>query len=124
MLLNHLPISFSTQQFEGYRRPYESADQLRKMRDQLSETHFCIRDGDAVLLLPYHADGQRLGEAITLDTTANHGIANALARQALLRRFCEKNRSISGLHPVSFVRDSNLLKGTAAESFAVYPEYS
>ena len=41
MLLNHLPISFSAEEFIGFSIPYESAENLRLLRKQLAPTHFC-----------------------------------------------------------------------------------
>lgn len=124
MLLNHLPIRFSAEEFAGFSTPYESADNLRRLRRELSETHFCHRDGKRIVVFPYQKDTPTPGDPETFGVTAHHGIANALARNALLRRFIQQARNISGFVPVSFVRDKNLLKGKAADIFAVYPEYS
>ena len=46
-----------------------------------------MRVGDNVALFPYEHGTQNEGEAITFDTTDDHTVANALARQALLRSF-------------------------------------
>jgi hypothetical protein len=124
MLLNHLPIEFSTKEFTGYSIPYEDADGLTRLRRELINTHFCHRDGERVLLFPYQKGAATRGSPETFSITTHHGIANALARNALLRRFVDRERSISGLMPVSFVRDENLIEGEAAEVFAVYPEYT
>lgn len=123
MLLNHLPISFSADQFSGYAIPYESKDELQRLRLELANKHFCYRHGDDIFIFPYEANSPTRGTPKNFGTATHHAIANALARQALLRRFAENQRSISGLRPVSFVRDTNLLTGHAAEIFAVYPEY-
>lgn len=124
MLLNHLPISFSSDRFTGHSVSYESAEALRDLRKQLERSHFCYRDGDRVLIFPYEANTETRGTMEHFDITTHFGIANALARQALLRRFEASGRNISGFSPVRFVRDENLLKGAGAEIFAVYPEYS
>lgn len=124
MLLNHLPISFSSETFAGYAGPYTTAEALRDLRRQLIQTHFVYRDGDTVLSFPYEIGADNQGKRVEFNTVANHSVANALARQALLRRFEAGHRSISGFNPVSFVRDENLIKGVGAEVFAVYPEYS
>jgi hypothetical protein len=97
---------------------------LRSLRKKLERSHFCYRDGDRVLIFPYEPNTATPGETEHFDTTNNFGIANALARQALLRRFEASGRNISGFNPVRFVRDENLLKGRGAEFFAVYPEYT
>lgn len=52
------------------------------------------------------------------------GVANALARHALLRTFFSNNRRLSGVRPVKFIRPKNLIEGDAASLFAVYAEYS
>ena len=124
MLLNHLPISFSAQEFSGFSVPYESADKLKRLRTELAATYFCYRDHDRILLFPYEHGAATPGKKEDFNVTDNFGIANALARQALLRRFEESDRNLSGFNPVSFVRDENLLKGDGADIFAVYPEYS
>jgi hypothetical protein len=124
MLLNHLPITFSAQDFSGFSVPYESADNLKRLRKELMTTHFSYRDHERILLFPYEQDVPTIGRQEHFNTTDNFGIANALARQALLRRFETTDRNLSGFNPVSFVRDENLLKGSGAEIFAVYPEYS
>lgn len=124
MLLNHLPIGFSNQEFTGFVTPYGSADNLRRLRRELAKTHFCHRDGERILMFPFEKDAETPGDPETFGVTTHHAIANALARNALLRRFDQQGRSISGLSPVSFVRDKNLLNGKYADVFAVYPEYS
>ena len=124
MLLNHLPISFSAQTFVGYLIPYQDAEQLRALRRQLAQTHFCLRVGEQIAQFPYDSATATSGMAQTFDITKNHGIANALARQALLRTFFQHNRQISGVRPVRFVRDvQNLLKGKSEDTFSVLPEY-
>jgi hypothetical protein len=124
MLLNHLPISFSAQEFSGFSVPYDSADTLKRLRTELIATHLCHRDGDKIFIFPYEKDSLTPGERASFNTTEHFAIANALARNALLRRFEEKGRTLSGLRPISFVKEANLLTGLAAEYFAVYPEYS
>jgi hypothetical protein len=124
MQLNHLPISFTAQKFTGFSIPYDSADNLKRLRKQLVATHFCYRDHDRILLFPYEQGNETPGTMGTFNVTEHFGIANALARQALLRRFEAGDRNLSGFNPVSFVRDENLLKGDGADIFAVYPEYS
>ena len=124
MLLNHLPISFSAQTFVGYLTPYQDAEQLRALRRKLSQSHFCLRVGEQIAQFPYDNATPTSGTAQTFDITQNHGIANALARQALLRTFFQHDRRISGVRPVRFVRDvQNLLKGKCADTFSVFPEY-
>ncbi|QTD43657.1 argonaute/piwi family protein [Ottowia testudinis] len=125
MLLNHLPITFSAQRFAGFRIPYQSSDHLRTLRQRLVRTHFVLRVGDDILLFPYEPDAKTEGQAAEFDTTSDHSVANALARQALLRSFFARSRSISGVRPVKIVREtSNLLLGKGADTFAVFPEYS
>ena len=125
MLLNHLPISFSQPKFSGFRLSYQSSEQLKSLRKRLVNTHFVMRVGDHVALFPYAHGTQTEGEAITFDTTDDHAVANALARQALLRSFFNHNRRISGVRPVKIVRDAaNLLNGKGADTFAVFPEYA
>lgn len=125
MLLNHLPITFSASQFAGYRRPYESSDQLKALRAQLFKTHFVLRTGDAIALFPYTAGTATEGEAVAFDVAKDHSVANALAHQALLRSFFNHHRSISGVRPAKFVRDTaNLLKGNGADIFGVFAEYA
>ena len=125
MLLNHLPISFSQPKFSGFRLSYQSSEQLKSLRKRLANTHFVMRVGGHVALFPYEHGTQTEGEAITFDTTDDHSVANALARQALLRSFFNHNRRISGVRPVKIVRDAaNLLNGKGADTFAVFPEYA
>lgn len=124
MLLNHLPIHFSAQTFVGYLTPYQDADQLRALRRTHSQTHFCLRVGEQIAQFPYDNATSTSGVSQTFDITQNHGIANALARQALLRTFFQHDRRISGVRPVRFVRDvQNLLRGRSADTFSVFPEY-
>ncbi|PVX97665.1 argonaute/piwi family protein [Paraburkholderia unamae] len=125
MLLNHLPISFSSQAFSGYLIPYTDADQLRALRRELRSTHFCLRVGDQIAQFPYPAVGKSKGTPRTFDITEDHAIANALARNALLRSFFNNSRQISGLRPVRFVNTTkNLLSGPESDTFSVLPEYS
>lgn len=125
MQLNHLPISFSNQEFSGFSIPYENDDQLKKLRSRLHRTHFVLRDSNRILLFPYEENTRSEGEKLSFDIINNFSVANALARQALLRSFFNNNRSISGLRPVKFVNIlNNLLKHNATELFAIYPEYS
>jgi len=125
MLLNHLPITFSTTRFEGFQLPYDGKDELKALRTRLFKTHFVLRKGDHVLLFPYATETATEGQSIELDTARDFGTANALARQALLRSFFNHHRSISGVIPVKFVRDTtNLLEDRYAETFAVFAEYA
>ena len=124
MQLNHLPISFSAAEFTGFSLAYESADHLKRLRKELLTTHFCYRNHDCILLFPYEHDVETEGTKEQFNVTDHFGVANALARQALLRRFETSDRNISGFNPVSFVRDENLIKSDGADLFAVYPEYS
>ncbi|AKP92230.1 argonaute/piwi family protein [Achromobacter ruhlandii] len=125
MQLNHLPITFSAQRFSGFRIQYQSGDHLRTLRHRLVRTHFVLRAGDNILLFPYERGAKTEGQTIQFDITADHSVANALARQALLRSFFVRGRSISGVRPVRIVREnSNLLSGKGADTFAVFPEYS
>jgi hypothetical protein len=125
MLLNHLPIEFSSAQFTGYRIPYVDAAQLRTLREKLTRTHFVLREGEDVLLFPYVDNTPTEGTRKQFDVVTDFSVANALARNGLLLRFFNQNRSISGVRPVKFVRDNeNLLTGDAGRVFAIFPEYS
>ena len=125
MLLNHLPISFSNNKFTGYLTPYQDAEQLKNLRRQLAQSHYCHRIGEHIALFPYESNTRTTGTETEFDIISDHSIANALARQALLRTFIRQNRTISGLHPLSFVRHTqNLLGGKCSETFLVCPEYS
>jgi hypothetical protein len=125
MLLNHFPISFSSQSFSGYLIPYTDADELRALRQQLRSTHFCLRVEDQVALFPYPGVAHTEGTSHTFDVTEDHAVANSLARNALLRSFFNHNRQISGVRPVRFVNTTkNLLKGPGSDTFCVLPEYS
>lgn len=124
MLLNHLPISFSSQTFSGFSMPYESSEQLRSLRRRLLDSHYCLRSGDEILLFSYEKNTEDQGILRHFDITENHQIANALARNALLRSFSINKRKISGLKPVKFVNDLRNLLNLGNEYFAIYPEYS
>jgi hypothetical protein len=125
MLLNHLPIEFSSGTFTGYRLPYIDGDQLRALREKLTKTHFVQRDGDDVLEFPYEANTPTEGTRREFDASVDFSVANALARNGLLLRFFSLGRSISSVRPLKFVRDTrNLLSGDAASLFAIYPEYA
>lgn len=125
MLLNHLPIQFSSEPFEGYAVPYVDREQFRELRHSLTQTHFVHRESDEVLLFPYEAGVETEGDRRVFNAAEDFSIANALARNGLLLQFFNHNRRISGVRPVKFVRDTqNLLKGDAAELFAIFPEYS
>ncbi len=54
----------------------------------------------------------------------DHSVANALARNALLLSFFKSGRHISGVRPVKFIRESNLVRGKIESYFGVYAEYS
>ena len=125
MQLNHLPITFSAPRFEGFQVAYASSEQLRELRADLFRTHFVWRAGDQVLLFPYQTGTKTEGQARSFDTAKDLSVANALARQALLRSFFNHNRRISGVRPARFVRDvQNLLTGPGADVFAVFAEYA
>src|SRR5580704_19112189 len=103
MLLNHLPFSFSAREFTGFSVPYESASNLKRLRQELTATHFCYRDHERILLFPHEQGTETEGKQELFSIIEHFGIANALARQALLRRFEASDRNISGFNPVSFV---------------------
>lgn len=125
LLLNHLPISFSATKFTGYLTPYQNAEQLKTLRRQLAQTHYCHRVGEQIAQFSYDGNTQTTGTETAFDITTDHSMANALARQALLRIFIKQNRCISGLRPVSFVRNTqNLVAEKGADTFSVFPEYS
>ena len=125
MLLNHLPIEFSSAQFTGCQIAYVDRDQLRGLRQKLNRTHFVLRDGDSVLLFPYEHGTPTEGTRREFDTGVDFSVANALARNGLLLRFFQQSRSISGVRPVKFVKDNqNLLTGDVGRLFAIFPEYA
>lgn len=125
MLLNHLPIKFSSAKFSGYRIPYVDSAHLKALRDKIARSHFVLRNKDEVLLFPYEEKTATEGVLTEFDMCTDHSVANALARNALLRRFFSMGRHISGVRPVKFVRDSaNMVQGDAQSLFAIYPEYA
>jgi hypothetical protein len=125
VLLNHLPIQFSSNTFTGYRLPYSDSAQLRTVREKLTKTHFVLRDGDGILLFPYDGEHVTEGAQQEFDASVDFSVANALARNGLLLQFFKLGRSISGVRPVKVVRDSgSLLSGDAGNLFAIYPEYA
>lgn len=124
MLLNHLPISFSTDRFRGWRRPWTTREEFEEVRLRLAKTHFVFRQGDELLVFPFAEGVATDGTAIEFTIEEDFPVANALARHALLRSFFERGRQLSGVRPVKFVVRKNLIDGDAAAFFAVYPEYS
>lgn len=125
MLLNHLPITFSAQRFPGFRIPFQNGPHLRELRKRMVRTHFVLRSGEYILLFPYESISKTEGQETEFDTTADYAVANALARQALLKSFFNHSRSISGVRPIKIVRETtNLLKGQGTDIFAMLPEYS
>jgi hypothetical protein len=124
MLLNHLPISFSSRSFRGWRRPWTSSEEFEGLRLRLAKTHFVLRHGDELLVFPFDKGIATDGVETEFSVENAFSVANALARHALLRSFFNRGRQISGVRPVKFVLRKNLIDGDASSFFAVYPEYS
>jgi hypothetical protein len=79
-------------------------------RKALTATQSCYRDHDRILLFPYEKSVEARGTEEPFNVVEHFGLANALARYALLRR-CEGTRcSLSGFNRVSFVRNHNLAR--------------
>lgn len=123
LLLNHLPISFSSQQFSGFSLPYQGKEHFKELHNNLDNTHFVLRNGENILLFPYENNTETEGKETTFDIVNNHQIAGALARNALLQSFIRHNRRLTSIYPIKFINTQNLLDDKYANIFSIFPEY-
>ena len=126
--LNYLPISFSETQFSGsvleFDRSESLVTELRALRGQHQETHYFHRRGRSIFCVPISDVDIQLGTPHVFDTDKDFQLANALARNALLRFFVAEGKTISGLRPASFVLTEHSLLPGDATIVSAHPEYS
>ena len=51
MLLNHVPVSLSSNKVNCFVQKFIDHESFRSLKDRLAETHFLRRRGDEILLL-------------------------------------------------------------------------
>lgn len=136
MLLNYLPLRFESDVFNGGVLSFESernnphdpdkaiSQRLRELRREHRATHFFYRSGNEIFCVPLTADVGIIGSPRTFNVHLDFQLANALARNALLRFFTQAGKVITEIRPVSFVWLEHNLAPTRQDIFGFYPEYS
>lgn len=127
LYLNYLPIEFSGGVFSGSEKVFDDNEtlvsELTKLREQHGQTHYFYRKGNCILCIPLSDASIDFGTSRTFNAETDFQLANALARNALLRSFVEEGRVISALRPSSFVRMDLELLPANTDILSAYPEY-
>jgi hypothetical protein len=133
LVFNYLPVQFAEASFDAGTFPYESSEQLEKLRARLAKTHTVIRLQDQVVCVPFVSDSELVGDPVAFGTDGpDLLLATRLLQAALIRVLTMRwNFSLRKFKPLTFVsrlpgRDlmEKALKGQRViDGLHVYPEY-
>jgi hypothetical protein len=132
LAVNYLPMRFTADSFTAGMIRYESADQLARLRTELSGTHVAVRSGDQIACVPLGADAPAMGEQVTLDTGENLPIVIRLVEESVIRMLLKHEYRLRRLTPPAFVARGpgrDLLEqaaqghGHELAGVHVYPQY-
>ncbi|MFD0314635.1 argonaute/piwi family protein [Streptomyces flavalbus] len=131
IVFNYLPVQYRPGRFSAGVMPYEAAEQLRRLRDDLAGTHVVIRSGDTIVCVPVVPDAPTIGSEQEFNTEADSVVVTSLLQAALRRVLTEgwnfRLRKFAPLVFVSRIPGRDLLEaaasGTNVEGLHVYPEY-
>jgi len=101
--LNFLQATLSSKQFSAGVLDYESAEQLRDLRQDTEATHVIQRRGDKVICIPLVSGVATLGEPQVFQTDEAPDLVRKLLRQSLLRFIWARNYTVTEFDPPTFV---------------------
>lgn len=125
MLLNHVPVSLSSNKVACFSQKFTDYDAFHALKERLAETHFARRRGENILLFPYNSNVNPIdAEEKEFDLTIHPDIAKSLIANALKKKFVSANRAISkASNPIKFALTNKNLLSVGTEYFAIFPEY-
>lgn len=116
LVLNIAPIRIDAEEVTVGIFPYESHEQLRKLRDQYRATHFLRRENyhgsDEIVAVGLGADSPCIGSSSRKIKLSEHlYLCAALVRDALITFLHKWNRPTPEYDPIHILTDNNLLQG-------------
>lgn len=130
--MNFLPVRFRGQAFTAGVLPFESAEQMTSLREELVGTHVVRRDGDRVVCVPLAANAAEIGEQHKFEIGEHRPLTMRLVREALIREVIAMRYKLCAFARPSFVSrypQHDLLAlsaGAQRQALAplhVYPEF-
>ncbi len=112
--------------------PFDSAERLASLRQELRGTHVVRRDGDRIVCVPLLPDAPEVGDREKFAISDHRWLTMGLVKEALIREVIAMNYKLGGFARPSFVsryRQQDLVAqcaGDQREALAgvhVYPEY-
>src|SRR5262249_5679545 len=100
------------------------AKELRALREKNKGTHVFYRSGNRIHSVPLAAEYGPHGTKATFHIQGEFQLANALAREALLRFFHEAKYTITDIRPITLLLTDRNIAPTRPDVFGMYPEYA
>lgn len=125
IVLNVAPIAFEDSECEVAYQPYESKEQLQRLRQEHQETHAFRRERDSIVSISYRDDLAPVGN--TRDSIRLHEhlpLSAVLARNAILTHLIDIGRPVFTHHPIRFLavgERQNLLEESAPFGYETPP---
>jgi Piwi domain len=132
LTVNYLPVQFTADSFPAGLIRYGSADQLARLRAELSGTHVVVRTGDQIACVPLTAEAPAVGGQVVLDVDENLPLLIRLVEQSIIRMLLRHGYKLRKFAPPTFIaRGPNRdLLAQAAQGLGhelagvhVYPQY-
>jgi len=130
--VNFLPVRFRGHTFAAGVRPFESAEQLAALREELAGSHVVRRDGDRIVCVPLTAEAREVGELQKFEVGEHRALTMRLVQEALIREVIAMRYKLCAFSRPSFISrypQHDLLalaagdQGQALAALHVYPEY-
>lgn len=135
LLLNYLPIRFTSDAFEGGTITFANAGddrdpespiakELRALRAAHRGSHVFYRSGNLIHSIPLAPEHPPHGTKATFHMQGDFQLANALAREALLHFFHDAQYTITDIRPITLLLTDRNLATQRPDVFGIYPEYA
>ncbi len=134
LFLNYLPLRFTSDMFTGGTIIFDMdggpddeespiAQRLKEMRAAHPNTYLFHRDGNKIYSVPLIAGHQPHGTPTEFHMLGDFQLANALAREALLRFFQDDQYTITDTHPLTLLLTNKNLAPAKPDVFGIFPQY-
>ena len=131
LAVNFLPVTYTAGKFPADMIPFESREQLRELRAELTGTHAVTRAGGRIACVPLSAEAPSVGRRAELDVREDRRITAHLVEEALVRDVLSRWYKFRKLSPPIFVnrshdifRETVQALGAELDGVHVYPQYS
>ena len=124
LLLNYIPIKFSSVSIRVGAQKYDSDPCFRGLVKTHRATHVICRQGSTILDIPISDGGKILGEETEIRIEDYPGLSARLVREALTRYFVTTGLKLRKARPIIFVnRSANLLRRACDKLNLSCPEW-